>query len=173
MKIAPTLALALALGFGLAACHGPKSAEALKKEQCDRHPEVVALYRDGERPARPYRVLTEVDALFFVSKASRTRTLQAKACALGADAVIDVTGQPVAVREKLAITPWGAVAVREVRPGPEPPGLGLAIVYVDESSPSASARPETPAPAADDAGAPAIPAPSASSSAAPPHVPRW
>jgi hypothetical protein len=89
-------------------CHGPKSPEQLKKEGCAKLTEPVALYRLGEKPNRPYRVVTEVGAMWFGSAASRTRTLQIKACELGADAVIDVTK------------------------GAHDAGVGLAIVYVDE-----------------------------------------
>jgi hypothetical protein len=101
------LLVTLAIHVG---CHGPKSAEQLKKEECTKLTEPVALYRPGEKPNRPYRVVTEVGAMWFGSAASRTRTLQIKACQLGADAVIDVTK------------------------GANDAGLGLAIVYVDEGN---------------------------------------
>lgn len=103
------LLAALTLAAG---CHGPKSPEELKKAECEKHPERVALFREGERPSRPYRVLTEVGATWFVSAASRTRTLQVKACQLGADAVLDVSSQP--------------------KSGHSNEGRGLAILYVDD-----------------------------------------
>ena len=102
-RIALLVTLAIHVG-----CHGPKSPEELKKDECAKLTEPVALYRPGEKPNRPYRVVTEVGAMWFGSAASRTRTLQVKACQLGADAVIDVTT------------------------GAHDSGRGLAIVYVDD-----------------------------------------
>lgn len=106
------LLAALTLAAG---CHGPKSPEELKKAECEKHPERVALFREGERPSRPYRVLTEVGATLFVSAASRTRTLQVKACQLGADAVLDVSSESPT---------RGRSQTNE--------GRGLAILYVDD-----------------------------------------
>ncbi len=162
--------LAIGLVLFLSGCHGPKSPETLRKEQCEHHPESVEVYLGGSRATRPYRVLTEVDALWFASKAARTRTLQVKACQLRADAVIDVTEQPYSVREKLAITPWGAFAVREVTPGPQQPGLGLAIRY-DHDVPSPADKSSTP-PSTEPTPTPPAPAP-IDTNAVPPHVPRW
>ena len=104
MRVLARAFLAASLVFATA-CGHPKTPEEMRRSICEKHPERVALYRNGERPDRRYRVLTEVDALFFMSTASRTRTLQVKACLLDADAVIDVTETPYSVREKLAITP--------------------------------------------------------------------
>jgi hypothetical protein len=90
-------------------------------------------------------VLTEVDATLFVSSASRTRTLQVKACQLGADAVIDVTDE--VPRPAWDRTGGGTRTVAVSSPNPTREGRGLAIQYVDDveamTAPPTSAAPGT------------------------------
>lgn len=122
------LLAALTLAAG---CRGPKSPEELRKAECEKNPERVALFREGERPSRPYRVLTEVGATWFASTASRTRTLQVKACQLGADAVIDVSSEPHGASYALTGTKAGTITFHQR--GRTEEGRGLAIRFVDDA----------------------------------------
>lgn len=106
--------LVVATGTG---CRGAKNAEQMRLDQCEQHPESVALYTEKERPSRPYELVLEVDATLFATTAGRSRTLRVKACRAGADAVIDASS------------------------GTRSPGRGLAIRYVDTVTTSAPPKP--------------------------------
>jgi hypothetical protein len=103
-------------------CRGAKNAERMRLDQCEQHPESVALYTEKERPSRPYELVLEVDATMFATTAGRSRTLRVKACRAGADAVIDASS------------------------GQSSPGRGLAIRYVDTVTTTSAAPKAAPAP---------------------------
>ena len=63
-----------------------RAAERERRDRCAR----VELYPMGVTPPRPYRVLGPVSAWNEANQARREQVLQEDACALGADAVIDV-----------------------------------------------------------------------------------
>lgn len=115
-------ALSALVTTSVTGCRGAKNAEQMRLDQCEQHPESVALYTEEERPSRPYELVLEVDATMFATTSGRSRTLRVKACRAGADAVIDASS------------------------GPSSPGRGFAIRYVDTVT-TTSARPTlAPAP---------------------------
>ena len=115
-------AFACLVATSVAGCRGAKNAERMRLDQCEQHPESVALYTEKERPSRPYELVLEVDATMFATTSGRSRTLRVKACRAGADAVIDAST------------------------GPSSPGRGLAIRYVDTVSTTSATPKVAPAP---------------------------
>ena len=93
--------------FCLAGCaHTP---EAVVAQNAQRNAELsqakrcaaIEIYPNGMSPARAYRVLGPVGATGDDNQAHRTRALQDSACALGADAIVDI--QDFALARQVAI----------------------------------------------------------------------
>jgi len=88
----PVRCLLLAMVALSAACGraGPRSAADVAAARCDDPAALAAIevYPIGLVPQRRFRSLGAVEARWDVSTTGRARTLQTRACELGADAVI-------------------------------------------------------------------------------------
>jgi hypothetical protein len=100
-------------------------AERAQAERCAR----VEIYPMGVTPPRPYRVIGPVSSEQN-NAASRNRDLQDKACAIGADAIVDVTEQHPVPENGLGTAP-------ATRDGATTAG-GLAIAFTDGAAPAAT-----------------------------------
>jgi hypothetical protein len=78
-----------------------REAERARLERCAQ----VELYPMGVSPPRPYRVLGPVSVTDGTT--GRRRDLQNQACALGADAVIDVVEQTALAEGSVAPNAYG------------------------------------------------------------------
>lgn len=75
-----------------------REAELARERRCA----AVEIYPPGMSPARPYRVLGPVGVSTDNLSAHRDRALRDSACALGADAVIDIHEDATAAQNPYA-----------------------------------------------------------------------
>jgi hypothetical protein len=126
--------IALASFLALIGCAHvtPEEAKAERDRamRCAR----VEVYPMGITPPRPYRVLGLVSST-RESSTSRTHDLQEKACAIGADAVVDMTEQQV-VQDPTAAGTTGSTTGSGATAG------GTAVAFTD--SPTATPQAATP-----------------------------
>lgn len=123
--------------LALAACAGTSQDPAAR--DADRQRLVrcgaIEVYPSGLQPTRPYRVLGPVQVASERIVSSRDRALRDRACALGADAIIDVAEEPRSHQPQVPTS--GALISDELV------ASGTAVAFTDVSAPApapASAR---------------------------------
>jgi len=138
--LASTLALTIALATG---CRARTAADE-RRDYCEDNWTNVELFPPGTEPARPYQIVSAVDAVWFPTPERRAKKMQFKACLLHADAVLDRTEATTTYQEREVMGPWGVTTTRTTTQNPNvTPGKGYDIRWtatqqIAPSSPQAS-----------------------------------
>ena len=141
-----------ALSVACSAAAGPRSAADVAAARCD-DPSVLAsieVYPIGLVPQRRVRSLGPIEARWDVSTTGRARTLQTRACELGADAVIGWSETGVGGGLATGFVQGSTIVLSGG--GGHVMASGIAIVYTDQ--PRAAALPVLAR--ASDGGAPIV-----------------
>jgi hypothetical protein len=123
--------LTLAMLFTCACATSPeqRQAERALLQRCA----TIELYPEGVQPQRAYRVIGPVSVSSDGNPSHRDRTLQDQACAINADAVIDVRDEHAAPSE----TPHGWDPLQDA----SVTSSGTAVAFVVEPPPPQPATP--------------------------------
>ena len=114
---------ALVVGLLASSCaHQDPAARAAEQARLQRCAS-IEIFPLGVRPPRPYRILGPLAVTFDGISSHRDRTLQNRACDLGADAVMDVSERtPLTVDRHFATPEMVELAVEL---------SGTAVAYTD------------------------------------------
>jgi hypothetical protein len=103
-----------------------RAAEQRRQQRCAS----IEVYPLGVAPPRPYRILGPVSVSSDGIPAHRDRTLQDRACALGADAIMDVSEHALLDNSE---------AGANMQAGGSIEAAGTAVAYTDGSAAATAA----------------------------------